>query len=236
MIFAMFLASLETLLLHSNTPPVFENAILGTTTGLMVFLIAFYAGKVATFVFPEKKTSDLSTMKARIQSILDSIRPEGKSVNITVFKSRSPRAMLVSEGKGHRIFISDTLILSFSEEALRGCIAHEIGHVLKRHPLETAIILATLAMTRSLLHIHWAVAILILLWFLAFMRQFEYAANREAVKIVGKKPLIQAYKEFEKFSPSSGPRKKKKTWYARFSCDWFSGSPSIVNTIKAIRK
>jgi Zn-dependent protease with chaperone function len=83
------------------------------------------------------------------------------------------------------VFVTTGLLDRLDDATLRGVLAHELGHIGQRHALFQAGVFAGLYAGKMLIGLPSMLAPLILLGYLAFLRQCEFAADRGAAKLIG---------------------------------------------------
>jgi Zn-dependent protease with chaperone function len=83
---------------------------------------------------------------ARLQALMDRVRPPADGmVPLRVWVVRSPMINAVALPGGHIVVFSGLLGFAQSGDELAGVLAHEIGHVMLRHPTRIAIERATVS-------------------------------------------------------------------------------------------
>ena len=108
---------------------------------------------------------------------------------------RAPRLVMVDDA-GHiafgvgmpsrsTIFVTQGLNSHVTTRTLEGVLAHEIGHISSRHTFVQAFVFAGLFAGKTLIGIPAVLTPMILLGYLAVMRQCEFAADRCAAGLVG---------------------------------------------------
>lgn len=140
-----------------------------------------------------------------------------------------------------RIYVSDTMLETFTLDEIRAVLAHEVGHVKHRHLLGyLAFALAALPLrelSRTPLTAwageDWgaliALALMLAYWSIAFTyasRHFERQADRYALDATGDVQTLQA--ALDKLATANGVVKKYSKW------DIFNTHPAVSERIRAI--
>ena len=140
-----------------------------------------------------------------------------------------------------RIYVSDTMLETFTLDEIRAVLAHEVGHVKRRHLLyylvfalaASPIIQLLNAPLLSIIGADWAglsgAAGLLAYWGVVFTyasRIFERQADRYALEATGDLKTLQA--ALEKLATVNGIVKKYSKW------DIFNTHPAVSERIRAI--
>ena len=157
---------------------------------------------------------------------------------------RAPRLVMVDD-PGHiafgvgmpsrsTIFITKGLSNHVTASTLEGILAHEIGHISSRHTLVQAFVFAGLFAGKTLIGIPGGLAPMILLGYLAVLRQCEFAADRRAVSLVGSERAAATLLELRNLVKER-IRKPDCADFTSWLKDGFSTHPSFARRIAAVR-
>ena len=157
---------------------------------------------------------------------------------------RAPRLVMVDD-PGHiafgvgmpsrsTIFITKGLSNHVTASTLEGILAHEIGHISSRHTLVQAFVFAGLFAGKTLIGIPGGLAPMILLGYLAVLRQCEFAADRCAVSLVGSERAAATLFELRNLVKER-IRKPDCADFTSWLKDGFSTHPSFARRIAAVR-
>lgn len=118
----------------------------------------------------------------------------GLQVELRVIDAK--RVFIYSAGITNRMVIISTGALEgLSEEALRGVLAHELAHMILRHAMKNLCALSAFFGIRIAFALGGMVGLAMLMWLLLYLRTNEYEADRVAVVMVGKSPMLLALSE-----------------------------------------
>ncbi len=154
---------------------------------------------------------------------------------------RAPRLVMVDDA-GHiafgvgmpgrsTIFITEGLVRDVSGPTLEGILAHEIGHISSRHTFVQAFVFAGLFAGKTLIGIPAVLAPMILLGYLAVMRQCEFAADRCAAGLVGSERAASMLCELRDLMQERRPDWKTSSAIVGWLKDGFSTHPSFAQRI-----
>ena len=157
---------------------------------------------------------------------------------------RAPRLVMVDD-PGHiafgvgmpsrsTIFITKGLSNHVTASTLEGILAHEIGHISSRHTLVQAFVFAGLFAGKTLIGIPGGLAPMILLGYLAVLRQCEFAADRRAAGLVGSERAAATLLELRNLVKER-IRKPDCADFTSWLKDGFSTHPSFARRIAAVR-
>lgn len=169
----------------------------GIFTGIIVFLMAMEGGM--TLRFCAKGLMKMADSR-KLDEVLSNLGTKELKISVSVINSKGLFAVTVPEGSGHRIFLSKSLLRSFSKDALYGVMAHEYGHVQHKHPAKQAVLLGLVAGMKMTTGINLVAGLTILFLYLWMLREWEFIADTEGIKIVGRDPLIKALNEYHSIS------------------------------------
>jgi Zn-dependent protease with chaperone function len=128
---------------------------------------------------------------------------------------------------GHSIiFVTTGLCQRIQHDSLRGVLAHEIAHITLRHALFQSIVFGTLYAGKVVLNLPPEMAPLIILGYLAFMRQCEYAADAGAASMIGPMAMKSTLRDLARMVGES----KTPSWIVEL----LSTHPSFAKRISAI--
>lgn len=158
---------------------------------------------------------------------------------------RAPRLVMVDDS-GHiafgvgmpsrsTIFITKGLSNHVTASTLEGILAHEIGHISSRHTLVQAFVFAGLFAGKTLIGIPGGLAPMILLGYLAVLRQCEFAADRCAVSLVGSERAAATLLELRELVREQVKTPNAAPDFASWLKDGFSTHPSFARRIAAVR-
>lgn len=108
-----------------------------------------------------------------------------------VYESSKFDVMVSGIGKGVTILVSDKAA-QMDDEMLESVLAHEFGHIRLKHALIRLTMYGSLLSLAIIGHSTAAIAVPANFFVLWTMRQMEFAADREAASIVGKKSMRSA--------------------------------------------
>ncbi|MBK7424719.1 MAG: M48 family metalloprotease [Propionivibrio sp.] len=143
-----------------------------------------------------------------------------REIRVSVIDARRVFAVTVPEGGGHRLFVSNFLIMTFTPEALRGVLAHEYGHMRQKHPAKQAVLLGLVAGVKMTAGIPLLAGLAILFLYLWMLREWEFIADSEALRLAGSESLKKAFHEYHVVSGD--------TVEASLFSEIFSGHPSFA--------
>ena len=144
---------------------------------------------------------------------------------VSVVQSDRFIAITVRAGRSHRAFVSTRMVDSLSPAALRGVLAHELGHALSAHPLKQAVLLGIVASVKLSIGVPVGAVVVILMAYLFMLREWEFIADAVAVTKTNVTDVRAAFAEYRAISGEAN--------MSRFS-EFFSGHPSIHRRLAAI--
>ena len=158
---------------------------------------------------------------------------------------RAPRLVMVDD-PGHiafgvgmpsrsTIFITKGLSNHVTASTLEGILAHEIGHISSRHTLVQAFVFAGLFAGKTLIGIPGGLAPMILLGYLAVLRQCEFAADRRAAGLVGSERAAATLLELRNLVTERVRKPSAAPDFTSWLKDGFSTHPSFARRIAAVR-
>ena len=158
---------------------------------------------------------------------------------------RAPRLVMVDD-PGHiafgvgmpsrsTIFITKGLSNHVTASTLEGILAHEIGHISSRHTLVQAFVFAGLFAGKTLIGIPGGLAPMILLGYLAVLRQCEFAADRRAAGLVGSERAAATLLELRNLVKERVRKPSAAPDFTSWLKDGFSTHPSFARRIAAVR-
>ena len=158
---------------------------------------------------------------------------------------RAPRLVMVDDA-GHiafgvgmpsrsTIFVTQGLSSHVTTRTLEGVLAHEIGHISSRHTFVQAFVFAGLFTGKTLIGIPAALAPMILLGYLAALRQCEFAADRRAAELVGSEQAASALGELRDLVEERINKPSFANGLTSWLMDGFSTHPSFARRIASIR-
>ena len=158
---------------------------------------------------------------------------------------RAPRLVMVDH-PGHiafgvgmpsrsTIFITEGLGRDVSGPTLEGVLAHEIGHISSRHTFVQAFVFAGLFAGKTAIGIPAVLAPMILLGYLAVMRECEFAADRCAAGLVGSEQTASMLCELRDLVQERLSDSNASNAIVGWLKDGLSTHPSFARRIKAIR-
>jgi Zn-dependent protease with chaperone function len=133
------------------------------------------------------------------------------------------------------IFITEGLGRHVSGPTLEGILAHEIGHISSSHTFVQAFVFAGLFVGKTLIGIPAVLAPMILLGYLAVMRQCEFAADRCAAGLVGYARAASTLCELRDLVRERLSDPNASNAIVGWLKDGFSTHPSFARRIAAIR-
>ncbi len=158
---------------------------------------------------------------------------------------RAPRLVMVDDpgyiafgvGMPRRstIFITRGLSSHVTASTLEGILAHEIGHISSRHTFVQAFVFAGLFAGKSLIGIPGGLAPMILIGYLAVLRQCEFAADRRAVSLVGSERAAATLSELQELARERVRKPNAAPDFTSWLKDGFSTHPSFARRIAAVR-
>lgn len=208
--------------------------ISGMLGALLVFGLAYQGGRCIAFcakgvVSDPARTARLNTQAAMVGPPKDGSVPGMGSADIrfvVVPTSEKFIAFSVKCGLGHSIFLSTKMIDSLSDEALRGLLAHEYGHITNAHPIKQGVVLGMIAAVKMAFGVPAGALVLLLMSYLYMLRSWELAADAAAVKMSCGDSLLRALTEYSRIEGDDA---------GRFS-EFFYGHPSFRRREAAIRQ
>lgn len=158
---------------------------------------------------------------------------------------RAPRLVMVDD-PGHiavgvgmpsrsTIFITKGLSSYVTSSTLEGILAHEIGHISSRHTFVQAFVFAGFFAGKSLIGIPSGLAPMILIGYLAVLRQCEFAADRCAVSLVGSERAAATLLELRNLVKERARKPSAEPDFTSWLKDGFSTHPSFSRRIAAVR-
>lgn len=132
---------------------------------------------------------------ARLRALMERVRPPAEgAIPLRLWVVRSPMVNAVALPGGHIVVFSGLLGFALSGDELAGVLAHEIGHVMMRHPTRIAIERATVSAFFGLFFGDIAGGTVLggvgsLLLGNAYSRDMERAADGLGVDILGRSGL-----------------------------------------------
>lgn len=112
-----------------------DSTMVGNTATLLiaVFLVLFFLPRLAVFVLPTRRTKN-STLRRHLEATLHGLGLKLNRVHLIDTKSRIYNAALVGVfPSSTRLLVTDGFVEVLRPEALRGVLAHEIGHDRAHH-------------------------------------------------------------------------------------------------------
>lgn len=209
----------------NNVHEQYVKVLTGFLAGVVVFFLAYEGGRVLRFC-GKGLVSD-ATREGHINRALGEIGRNDAGVQVSLVETDSFLASTVREGRGHRMFISTCIVDSLSPVALRGVLAHELGHVESAHPIKLAVLLGLLAAVKLSVGVPLGAVLAILVAFLFMLREWECVADSHAVDSAGQGAVLSA---FEEYRVIAGDRE-----IGRIE-EWFSGHPSTQRRIAAVNR
>jgi Zn-dependent protease with chaperone function len=158
---------------------------------------------------------------------------------------KAPRLVMIDDA-GHiafgvgmpsrsTIFITQGLSSHVSTSTLEGILAHEIGHIRSRHTFFQAFVFAGLFASKTLIGIPAVLAPIIMLGYLAVLRQCEFAADRCAAKLVGSDRTASTLSELRDLVQERIVQPNPLSGITGWLKDGFSTHPSFARRIASIR-
>lgn len=195
--------------------------------GSVIFLLAFYATAplTARFLAPiPSRNPELQERLARIITTLPACPP------VTLHEHAEPEANSVGLlPRWSRIYITTGLLVSMSDEGVRGVLAHEGTHIREHHILATFLYASGFAVSSQLLadeNFFFAA----LLLFLGLRRYSEYRADAGAALVAGRETTLIMLRELSRSYPS-------KAWHRWFSiANVYPTLPMRIRAIETGRK
>ena len=133
------------------------------------------------------------------------------------------------------IFVTQGLSSHVSTSTLEGILAHEIGHIRSRHTFFQAFVFAGLFAGKTLIGIPAMLAPIILLGYLAVLRQCEFAADRCAANLVGSDRAAATLSELRDLVQEKIVQPSPVSGLTGWLKDGFSTHPSFARRIASIR-
>ena len=248
-----FLALVELFGVRMGLPANLNSVVSGVAAGCIVFGLVFHGGPA--LVFCGKGLVDDPERRSKIREALFAIgaleerRKGGRRkrrrepftgqeqrmaasdagprmlMYVSVVQSDRFIAITVRAGRSHRAFVSTRLVDSLSPAALRGVLAHELGHALSAHPLKQAVLLGIVASVKLSIGVPVGSVVVILMAYLFMLREWEFIADAVAVTRTSVTDVRAAFDEYRAISGEAN--------MSRFS-EFFSGHPSIHRRLAAI--
>jgi Zn-dependent protease with chaperone function len=191
-------------------------------TASVIFLFLFYASAPLTARFLAPRPSRDLELQKRLEQIIDTL-PACHPV--TLHDHAVPEANSVGLlPRWSRIYITTGLLVSMSDEGLRGVLAHEGTHIREHHILATFLYASGFAVSSQLLA-DGNFFLVALLLFLGLRRYSEYRADAGAVLVAGGDTTLIMLRELSRSYPS-------KAWHRWFS--FASVYPTLAMRIRAI--
>lgn len=248
-----FLALAEMIFVRIGLPRDTILVLSGVFAGLIIFVLVYQGGSV--LLFCGKGLVDDPVRRDKIEALLSigvleerrksrriarhSKKYVGENMRrqdvrdkawtlmyVPVVTSDRFIAITVNSGRSHRAFVSSKMVDSMSAHALRGVLAHELGHAISAHPLKQAVLLALVASVKLSIGVPLGAAIVMLIAYLFMLREWEYVADAMAVK---KTSVSDVQAAFDEYKAISGEKNM-----SRFS-EFFCGHPSIHRRLAAIQ-
>jgi hypothetical protein len=97
---------------------------------------------------------------------------------VSVVQSDRFIAITVRAGRSHRAFVSTRMVDSLSPAALRGVLAHELGHALSAHPLKQAVLLGIVASVKLSIGVPVGAVVVILMAYLFMLTRVGVHCRR----------------------------------------------------------
>jgi Zn-dependent protease with chaperone function len=145
---------------------------------------------------------------------------------VSVVESKRFIAVTSRAGRSHRVFMSTRLIDSLSPEALRGVLAHELGHIENAHPIKQAMILGLAAGVKFSFGVPLFAVVAVLFSYLYMLREWEFVADAAAIKRAHPAAVYAAFEEFRQIDGGQD--------MSRLS-EFFCGHPSFERRLRALR-
>mgnify|MGYP001166054556 CR=1 FL=1 len=190
---------------------------MGAFTGILVALMAMEGGLTLRFC---AKGVLKAAQSRRVDEAMARLGCQNLEIRVSVIDARRLFAVTVPEGCGHRLFVSNFLIMTFTPEALRGVLAHEYGHMRQKHPAKQAVLLGLVAGVKMTAGIPLLAGLAILFLYLWMLREWEFIADSEALRLAGSESLKKAFHEYHVVSGD--------TVEASLVSEIFSGHPSFA--------
>jgi Zn-dependent protease with chaperone function len=153
-------------------------------TGLLLLAYAWIAPWLHEFLAVPSTTGHAETRKLLAVALKRHAAAAGISTPRLVFvEHASPVAFGIGMPGAATVFVTTGMCKAVDARTLDFVIAHEVSHISLKHSLFQAIVFAGLYLGKALLGLPPLLAPFILLGYLAFMRQCEFAADCGASRL-----------------------------------------------------
>jgi Zn-dependent protease with chaperone function len=147
-------------------------------------------------------------------------------LSVCVVDSRRFVAVTTRAGRSHQVFVSTRLLECLTPEALRGVLAHELGHIDNRHPLKQACVLGLAAGVKFAFGVPLAAVVAVLFAYLYMLREWEFAADAAAVKRTCPADVLTAFEGYRQVEGG-----QDMSWLSELFC----GHPGFQRRIRALQ-
>lgn len=142
---------------------------------------------------PEQIPTEYEPAKAILEELQTKF-----SLDVELRVVKAERIFIYAAGMSRKmILISDGALRKLSPLALRGVLAHELGHMTLNHAARNATVFAAFFGFRIALSFPSGMNIYLVMLLLMYLRNNEYEADRVAALVVGKEPLFAALDEVQ---------------------------------------
>ena len=167
---------------------------------------------------------------AEISEALRRMLPAGvKPPKLVFFKDEAPKGISLGTKHGSIMALSTGVSASMSESQMRAVVAHELGHVLAGHTIQSFWLLGALFFSKALFGgFGLPIAMFLLLIYLFLLRSNEYEADRRAAVLVGRESMSDALTRLKATTRSNGVNESR--WVT-----WLSTHPAFSQRIERLK-
>ena len=164
----------------------------GLVFGAVIYISTMNGGPIVRFCINNEVKESLA--KNGVSQLINQWS-DGRRIEVSVVEMDDMRSALVGERHGYRLFISTGALTHLSPMGTAGVLAHEAGHVRRRHCERICILLGTIGASKIAFDIPPIGIIVILMTYLYLSRQREFAADATGAELVGKDAMLAAFNE-----------------------------------------
>ena len=208
------------------------QADFASTVGVVTLLMIWpWVGPALTerLIDPSKLQVD-EAKQAEVSQMLSRMLPAGvKPPKVVLFKDEAPKGISLGTKHGSIMALSTGLSASMSESQMRAVVAHELGHILAGHTIQSFWLLGTLFFSKALFGgFGLFVALFLLVIFLFLLRSNEYEADRRAAVLVGRESMSDALVRLKATTRSNAVSESR--WLT-----WLSTHPAFSQRIERLK-
>lgn len=167
----------------------------GLVFGAVIYILTMNGGAIVRFCINNEVKESLAEKGV---SELINQWSDGRRIEVSVVEMDDMRSALVGERHGYRLFISTGALKHLSPMGMVGVLAHEAGHVRRRHCEHICILLGVIGASKITFDIPLIGVIAILMTYLYLSRRREFEADETGAELVGKDAMLAAFNELRK--------------------------------------